>query len=213
MNESENQIDIQKEEEGEEEEGEEEEEEVITEEDLEAELLEDRIIVWNPKVGSWLYKHGYYGKPVGIRKPKHFNFTRPLELSLLESTYLLSINKLRIKRAISNKPISYEELKRIGELHYDRFTEKFLVYTDLRKKGYVVRPGLKFGADFAIYEHGPGIDHSPLIVHVLSRGVELSPIELVRAGRLATTVRKKFTIATVPPDGTPRYFMFSWFKP
>ncbi|MCK5588602.1 MAG: tRNA-intron lyase [Candidatus Lokiarchaeota archaeon] len=201
MNESDNQIEIQ------------EEEELITDEDLEAELLEDRIIVWNPKVGSYLYKNGYYGKPVGIRKPKHFNFTRPLELSLIEASYLLSKNKLRIKRALTKEVVTYEELKSIGEQYYDRFTEKFLVYTDLRNRGYIIRPGLKFGADFAIYEHGPGIDHSPLIVHVLSRGVKLSPIELVRAGRLATTVRKKFTIATVLLDGTPRYFMFSWFKP
>jgi len=201
MNESDNQIDIQ------------EEEEVITEEDLEAELLEDRIIVWNPKVGSWLYKQGYYGKPVGIRKPKHFNFTRPLELSLLESTYLLSINKLRIKRAISNKPISYEELKRIGELHYDRFTEKFIVYTDLRNRGYVVRPGLKFGADFAIYEHGPGIDHSLFIVEVIAKSNEVSAIEVVRAGRLATSVRKRFVLATASESGKVRYFVFSWIKP
>lgn len=201
MNESDNQIEIQ------------EEEELITDEDLEAELLEDRIIVWNPKVGSYLYKNGFYGKPVGIRKPKHFNFTRPLELSLIEASYLLSKNKLRIKRALTKEVVTYEELKSIGEQYYDRFTEKFLVYTDLRNRGYIIRPGLKFGADFAIYEHGPGIDHSPLIVHVLSRGVKLSPIELVRAGRLATTVRKKFTIATVLLDGTPRYFMFSWFKP
>ncbi len=201
MNESDNQIEIQ------------EEEELITDEDLEAELLEDRIIVWNPNVGSYLYKNGYYGKPVGIRKPKHFNFTRPLELSLIEASYLLSKNKLRIKRALTKEVVTYEELKSIGEQYYDRFTEKFLVYTDLRNRGYIIRPGLKFGADFAIYEHGPGIDHSPLIVHVLSRGVKLSPIELVRAGRLATTVRKKFTIATVLLDGTPRYFMFSWFKP
>ncbi len=201
MNESDNQIEIQ------------EEEELITDDDLEAELLEDRIIVWNPKVGSYLYKNGFYGKPVGIRKPKHFNFTRPLELSLIEASYLLSKNKLRIKRALTKEMVTYEELKSIGEQYYDRFTEKFLVYTDLRNRGYIIRPGLKFGADFAIYEHGPGIDHSPLIVHVLSRGVELSPIELVRAGRLATTVRKKFTIATVLLDGTPRYFMFSWFKP
>jgi len=201
MNESDNQIEIQ------------EEEELITDDDLEAELLEDRIIVWNPKVGSYLYKNGFYGKPVGIRKPKHFNFTRPLELSLIEASYLLSKNKLRIKRALTKEMVTYEELKSIGEQYYDRFTEKFLVYTDLRNRGYIIRPGLKFGADFAIYEHGPGIDHSPLIVHVLSRGVELSPIELVRAGRLATTVRKKFTIATVLLDGTTRYFMFSWFKP
>jgi tRNA-intron endonuclease len=71
---------------------------------------------------------------------------------------------------------------------------------------------LKFGADFAVYQHGPGIDHSPFLVHVLSSSSKMPPIEMVRAGRLATTVRKKFIIATITSKKA-YYYAFSWFKP
>ena len=92
------------------------------------------------------------------------------------------------------------------------FEDKYLVYKDLRNRGYIVRPGLKFGADFGVYQHGPGIDHAPFIVHALPKGTTINPIETVRAGRLATTVRKKFIIATISPSGNVNYLIFEWKK-
>ena len=62
-------------------------------------------------------------------------------------------------------------------------------------------------------EHGPGIDHAPFIVSVETPSSLMGPFEVVRAGRLATTVRKQFIIAI--PDskaGKIRYLVFSWFK-
>jgi len=89
------------------------------------------------------------------------------------------------------------------------------VYRDLREKGYVVRSGLKFGADFAVYEKGPGIDHAPYLVHVLSIDETLNPVELVRAGRLSHSVRKKFIIATTRNElgSKVEKIMFKWYRP
>ncbi len=179
-----------------------------------AELISgNRVIVWNPEEGSQLYAEGFYGQPLGIRKPKSPQFTRPLELSLLEALYLLQKEKITLTDAQDNHAITPEELLEKAEQTYIDFKTKYAVYKDLREKGYVVRPGLKFGADFSVYEHGPGIDHAPLIVSVVPKGTQLSPIETVRAGRLATSVRKKFVVATVSPTGEPKYYMFTWHKP
>jgi len=179
-----------------------------------AELISgNRVIVWNPEEGSQLYAEGFYGQPLGIRKPKSPQFTRPLELSLLEALYLLQKEKITLTDAQDNHTITPEELLEKAEQTYIDFKTKYAVYKDLREKGYVVRPGLKFGADFSVYEHGPGIDHAPLIVSVVPKGTQLSPIETVRAGRLATSVRKKFVVATVSPTGEPKYYMFTWHKP
>ena len=96
---------------------------------------------------------------------------------------------------------------------YRGFQLAYQVYRDLRDKGYIVTPGIKFGADFAVYERGPGIDHAPFIVSVETPSSVMGPFEVVRAGRLATTVRKQFIIAI--PDskaGKIRYLVFSWFK-
>ena len=58
-----------------------------------------------------------------------------------------------------------------------------LVYKDIRNRGLIPRPGLKFGAYFAVYQKGPGIDHSHYVITTLEKGSELTAIELVRAGR------------------------------
>ena len=53
-----------------------------------ARLVGDRGIVWDPEHGMKLYEEGYFGQPVGIRKPKSSVFNKPLELSLIECVYL-----------------------------------------------------------------------------------------------------------------------------
>ena len=176
------------------------------------EFVGNRVVVWDPEQGSKLYAEGFYGKPLGIRKPKAPSFNKPLELSLLEALYLMEKGKLILVDAETKRELSFDEFKKMASKIHDKLEEKYIVYKDLRDKGYVVRPGMKFGADFAVYEHGPGIDHAPFLVHVLPVDSKLSALEIVRAGRLATTVRKKFIISTISPEGKPIYYVFTWFR-
>jgi tRNA-intron endonuclease len=96
---------------------------------------------------------------------------------------------------------------------YDEFEEKYAVYRDLRDSGLIVTPGIKFGCDFAVYKYGPGVEHAPYMVSVKKAGSDISATEIVKAGRLATTVRKRFIIA-VPDLGANKvkYLIFKWFK-
>nr|MDO8134104.1 tRNA-intron lyase [Candidatus Njordarchaeum guaymaensis] len=181
--------------------------EVIT-----AELIGTHVVVWNPKDGSTLYKEGYYGQPISIRKPKTFDFNCPVELSLLEALYLIEKQRIKLIDEKTKNLITAQQLREYGTKVYQEFDDKYLVYKDLRSRGYIVRPGLKFGADYAVYQHGPGIDHAPFVVHALPKGTTINPIETVRAGRLATTVRKKFIIATISPDLRVSYLIFEWRK-
>lgn len=163
--------------------------------------------------GSELYSDGYFGQPVGIRKPKSPEFDKPLELSLIECAYLSRLGRLEVHDAKSNSILSFEDLLEIGKQHSDDFMERLTVYTNLRELGYILRPGLKFGTDFAVYEHGPGKDHAPFLVHVIPQRKGVVPLDIVRAGRLATSVRKKFIIATVKEEGEVFYYSFVWHKP
>ncbi|RLI48944.1 MAG: tRNA-intron lyase [Candidatus Thorarchaeota archaeon] len=178
-----------------------------------AELVGDRGIVWNPEHGTQLYANGYFGQPVGIRKPKSPEFDKPLELSLLECTYLVGKNRLKVHDPLSDRMLTLEDLIQLGLRRSDEFKDRFMVYSDLRARGFVIRPGLKFGTDFAVYEHGPGIDHAPFLVHVIPQRKGVYPLDIVRAGRLATTVRKKFIIATVKENGEIVYYSFVWHRP
>lgn len=178
-----------------------------------AEFVVDRAIVWNPEEGSKLYSMGYFGQPVGIRKPKSADFDKPLELSLIECAYLIQEGYLVVHDPQNDVELSKDDVIQRGRALAEDFIDRLKVYTHLRKRGYILRPGLKFGTDFAVYEKGPGKDHAPLLVHVIPQRTGIVPLDIVRAGRLATSVRKKFIIATVKDDGEIVYYSFVWHKP
>lgn len=157
-------------------------------------LFENRIVVWGVEDSRRLFKEGYYGKPLGIPKPKDFEFDAPLVLDLMEGYYLLTKKLLTVEDQSGNE-LSAKGLEKVCEDSYPEFGEKFLVYRKLREAGYVVTPGIKFGSDFAVYEHGPGIDHAPYIVQVAAPSSTMTATSMVRSGRLATTVRKQFIVA------------------
>lgn len=88
------------------------------------------------------------------------------------------------------------------------------VYKDLRRRGFIARRGLKFGCDYLVYRYGPGIDHAPFGVLIYLEGEEIDPIELVRAGRLLHSVRKKLVLAISDPSKERvRYVLLDWWKP
>jgi tRNA-intron endonuclease len=177
----------------------------------EVEVLKDsRLIVWSMDESRRLYSTGFYGKPLGIPKPKA-EFEAPLVLDPVEGVYLLEKGLIRVFSEEDKRKVEIQELLEASRKTLERFDEKYLVYRDLREKGFVVTPGIKYGCDFAVYEHGPGIDHAPYVVQVRSRNEELSAAEIVKAGRLATTVRKTFIIAVI--NGTEvKYLEFRWWR-
>ena len=180
-------------------------------EKIPAKFINNRVIVFNHLYASYLYvKQKFFGSPLGISKPRLEYFSKPSELSLIEALYLLKNDKITIYDPKLGKFYSHDEFYEICKKIHHKFGEKFIIYQDLRKKGYIPRPGLKFGADFVVYKKGPGLEHSPFIAHVLPHDAKITAIDMVRAGRLATSVRKKFVIAN---PLTMSYYFFEWFKP
>jgi tRNA-intron endonuclease len=171
------------------------------------------LVVWKPTEGSELYKTAYYGKPVGISKPKIPEFDVPLILDLMEGLYLAEVGKIEIYENPNQTAVSLRKLRQKAKKLYDGFEEKYAVYHDLRDSGLIVTPGIKFGCDFAVYKYGPGVEHAPYMVTVKMAGSEISATEIVKNGRLATTVRKRFIIA-VPNLASKeiKYLIFKWFK-
>ena len=173
-----------------------------------AELLDDnRFIIWDIAEARQIYNNGFYGKPLGNPRPKE-DFEEPLLLDPVEALYLVEHGKIKVKK--NNRSIGKKKLKELGEKTFSKFEKKYQVYADLRGREYVVTPGIKYGCDFAVYEDGPGIDHAPYVVQIIDSDDELSAAEIVKNGRLATTVRKSFILAII--DDSIRYLEFNWWK-
>jgi len=181
---------------------------------IETEFVENFLVVWDHTQGSELYKRGYYGKPLGIPKPKIMDFNVPLILDLMEGLYLVEKQLIEVLEGTKKKRrVRVEKLRKRARKLYDEFDLKYAVYRDLRDHGLVVTPGIKYGCDFAVYKHGPGVEHAPYMVSVKKTRDEVTATDIVKAGRLATTVRKRFIIAVPDPETeTIQYLMFKWFK-
>lgn len=180
---------------------------------IKGELVENRIVIWDLEQSRNVFKDGFYGKPLGIPKPKDAEFNAPLILDLIEGYYLAKNDRLTIYQKNERNLISVKGMNVICKNEYADFDSKYLVFTELRDNGYVVSPGIKFGCDFAIYEHGPGIDHAPYLVQVVRPDEMLTATAIILAGRLATTVRKQFILA-IPKlkEKKVEFVSFDWWR-
>ncbi|MDD9810011.1 MAG: tRNA-intron lyase [Thaumarchaeota archaeon] len=164
---------------------------------MRAELVGGRVVVWPPRDAARLFEGGYYGKPIGIPKPKPGEIDVPLVLDMFEARYLEARSAISVYEGA--RRVSRRSLERTCREGHEHFDTKYAVYEHFRDLGYIVTTGIKFGCDFAVYERGPGIDHAPYLVQAHARGDAITATGTVLAGRLATTVKKQFILAM--PDG------------
>ena len=177
---------------------------------MKSELIENRIIVWNIEDSKKLFSEGYYGKPIGMPKPKIEEIDVPLILDLIEGYYLLEKKKITITKL--KQKIKTNEMIEICKQEVHDFEKKYIVYKNFRDKGYIINPGIKFGCDFAVYEKGPGIDHAPFLIQVYNRNEPITSTGIVLAGRLATTVRKQFILAIPKGKDKVDFLALDWWK-
>jgi tRNA-intron endonuclease len=113
--------------------------------------------------------------------------------SPLETYYLASSGVLSVT-ADGKKVSDKEFFERACESDRE-FPHKAIVYTDLRRDGYIPKTGYKFGHHFRVYS-GDKI-HSEMLVHALETGAQLPMITISRSVRLAHSVKKKMLFAGV----------------
>jgi len=163
--------------------------------------------VWDEEEANSLYWNGFFGSPLGVEKPRG-KFSAPLILDFFEGLYLA--RKGRLRAFSGTKELSPEELMRIASSRIEGFGEKYAVYEDLRERGFVVIPAIKYGAHFMVYEKGPGLEHAPYLVRVVGEGEGLQAEDVIAFGRLATSVRKVAVYAVVG-KGKISYVGLKWF--
>lgn len=150
-------------------------------------FLQDRAIVLDPQEALRLHEAGFYGKMVGDR----------LQLSLLETLYLVQRGVLKVKRAQTGRPIGLKALLREAERIQPDLHLRLRVYEDLKERGILVKTGFKYGSHFRGYEGDPGTHHAKYLVHALPQDHRGMWPEVSRAVRLAHGVRKEILLGRV----------------
>ena len=95
------------------------------------------------------------------------------------------------------------------------FPRKYIVYRDLRSRGFVVKTGFKFGTHYRVYSRGikPGEGHAIWLVHCVPEEFTCDFHTFSGKIRLAQNVIKKMIYALVGKEGDITYYKIERFKP
>lgn len=152
-------------------------------------FLEDRVVVWDSDVSSSLHAEGFYGHPLDADR---------LQLSLVESGYLLKMDVLEVADMSGKSSIRFDEFAAKASVIESEFMLKYRVYENLRDRGFVPKTGFKFGSHFRVYQNFKSVDklpHSEYLVHSISQDYVFVLPVMSRAVRLANSVRKRMIYA------------------
>ncbi|MDO8460759.1 MAG: tRNA-intron lyase [Nanoarchaeota archaeon] len=136
-----------------------------------------------------------------------------IEYSNVEALFLVSEGKMEVFSG--RKSLGEEGLLKNLRKKDKKLRMKSIVFSDLRRRGYIVKTALKFGAEFRVYEKGvkPGEDHAKWILYTASESETLSWHDFAAKNRVAHSTKKNLLIGVVDDEGDVTYYEITWARP
>jgi tRNA-intron endonuclease len=130
-------------------------------------------------------------------------------LAFYEALYLLDKELLEVKDAKGRK-VDFQALLQAYEKTNINAWVNYLVYRDLRSRGYVVREGFGAGTDFRIYDRGAyGKDTASYMVLGTQEGKPLPVDDLAKTLRHCQSQKKELILAVMNRRGETVYYSVS----
>jgi len=152
---------------------------------------------------------------INLQKKSFFGeiLEEKVQYTLTEALYLFETKKAEIY--INSKKLNKKEIENKFFKIDKKFNLKYSVYKDLRKQGYIVKTGLKFGADFRVYEKGktPDNSHAKWLVFIEHETNKNSWQDFSAKNRVAHSTKKKLLIAIVDEENDILYYEVNWIRP
>ena len=131
-------------------------------------------------------------------------FNQEYILSGLETLYLLSNNKIKL---VGKREYNFSSLLKMLLKKDKKILTKYLIYRDLRSKGYVVKEGFGFGIDFRIYERGDyGKRPSKYVSIGINEGINIKSKDFVDMIDQIENMGKDTVIAVIERRGEVIYY-------
>ena len=126
---------------------------------------------------------------------------KAFSLALFEALYLQDKGMLEVKNQ-KDETVDFQSLLHCYETQNQNAWVNYLVYRDLRGRGYVVREGFGGGIDFRIYERGSyGKDTAPYLILVTQEGKPLPINDLANALQQCQSQKKELILAVMNRRG------------
>jgi tRNA-intron endonuclease, archaea type len=129
-------------------------------------------------------------------------------LKSYEALYLSYTKKLIIKG--KDDIVGFDDLVRILIKRDKNILTRFMVYRDLRSRGYIPKEGFGFGVDFRVYERGE-YEKKPAkyVVFGISEGTKIKADKLAKTINQIAKMGKDAVIAVIERRGEVIYYKIS----
>lgn len=167
--------------------------------------LKDNVITENSDQARDLFDTSRFGHKLSDGR---------INLSLLETLFLMEKKKLRVKDG-RGAIVDVDSFVRRAIRKDKNFRIRYGVFKDLRKRGYIVKTALKFGADFRVYDRGikPGEDHAKWVVYPVHESSVTTWYEFAAKNRVAHSTKKRLLIGVVDDEEDVSYWEVRWLRP
>ena len=144
-------------------------------------------------------------------------YGRPSEEGLLldpwEALYLVEKGRIEVLDSDEELKLTFQDLLKRLEALDKRTWAMYLIYRDLRERGYVVRGGFGPGLTFRLYARGEfGKKPARYIVYGILEGVPVQINGLEEALKMAQSYKKELILAVIDRRGEVVYYSVSSWK-
>lgn len=134
-----------------------------------------------------------------------------LKLASYEALFLLNKEVIEIEDERTKEKMDFQSLlKHLQTSENENVWVKYLIYRDIRSRGYVAREGFGLGIDFRVYERGEyGKEAAKYLLFGIQEGKPVSVEELARALKYAQRLKKQLILAVINRRGEIVYYSLS----
>ena len=181
---------------------------------VEGSIEKDKVIISDPKGIQEFYENSYIGTIEKIEK--NTNGQELLIIDAVEVLLLCERNRILVwEDNDKNKNLyDFEGLLTYFTQYDEKLWQKYIIYMDLRKRGYIVRTGYGDGIDFRVYKRGADFekDSAKFLIFPVFEGKPIELRDLDKMSRVAMSSRKDLIVATVDRLSKPIYYSVKKFQ-
>jgi tRNA-intron endonuclease, archaea type len=177
---------------------------------IEGTIEKNKVIVRDEQGIEEFYENSYIGT-IEVRENQKILVLDPIEILLLYERQRILLWEGNNK---DNPQYDFEGLLTYFSQYDERLWQKYIIYMDLRKRGYIVRTGYGDGIDFRVFKRGADFKEDTA-KYLIFPVFESNPIELRdldKISRVAMSSRKDLIIATVDRLSKPTYYSVKKFE-
>ncbi|MFW9898406.1 MAG: tRNA-intron lyase [Candidatus Thorarchaeota archaeon] len=178
---------------------------------VEGAIEKDKVVISDLEGIEEFYKISYIGNVEKNREGKEILILDSVEVLLLSERHRILIWEDNDK---NKKQYDFEDLLTYFTQFDERLWHKYIIYMDLRKRGYIVRTGYGDGIEFRVYKRGADYekDSAKYLIFPVFEGDPIELRELDKISRVAMSSRKELIVATVDRLSKPIYYNVKNFQ-